>query len=1107
MLRNILKSILLVVSFVAFLSTATAQNVHFSLVSSTSSEVVITAHFPNYETSTVNVNGETMQELHMENAFPLLKAGFPNLLGSSASIIIPEGSRPTAEIISSESQILHNIALAPSKGKLYRNVDPTSVSYQKGSAYNENRFLLEDTVALGEPYQLRDYYGIALQFFPFAYNPTQQALKVYKSITVRIRYNSTQPVKRLDKVVKAFDNIYSDHFLNYNAVKSNPLSEAGEILILSPEEFCSAMRPYADWKNKIGYVTKIVSLDSVGTNSSTIKTFISNYYNSHNPAFVLLVGDNTKFPTISVGGNVSDNYYGEIAGSDVYPDVIIGKISAETVEHVNTQVERFIQYEQNPPETSHFPVFMGIASSQGPGDNNEYDYDHIRNINSVLSNYTYTSGYELFEGSHGGLDASGDPTAANVSATVNNGVGIINYCGHGAETYWVTTNFNVNNINNLTNTGKLPFIISVACVNGAYSGRTCFAEAWMRATHNGQPSGAVSTLMSTINQPWNSPMCAQDHMNEYLTGSNGKNQQYTFGGIVFNGFIKMLDNYNDYEVTRTWILFGDPTLAVRTAIPEQLPLEYPEICPVGMSAVSFTSSVENAKVVVSKDNNIVAAGTIVNGTVTLDISSVSSTFDTLDVVAWYHNYIPYVGQLQIIPSDRPFVICAGLEAHDDNNNIPETGEFVTYDIKLLNVGGRDGNNVRTLVSTDDPYLSLYNNTATVNIIPSGDTVTIQNAFFVQVHADVPAFHKAAIQMAFIINNDTNTTRYPINLHAPELIVKDLRIDDSSRGNNNGKLDFNESVDIVVTVSNQGNATAKAGRVKMYCSDERLQLDTIRSATDPMEVGSVQEVRFTATLSPSVIEPTLFRVHTDYKVDHYNTLKMYYIKVGAMAETWESGDFSSFSWDTTGNYPWTIVNQNAYEGNFAAQSAQIGNNRSSSLTITNTCNNSDSISFYLKVSSEEDYDFLNFYIDNQLQNKWSGQVNWTRAAFFVPAGQHTFKWEYKKDTYMTSGQDKAWIDLIQFPINNGPTAMEDHDISDILVMPNPTTDVVRIHIDDSYLNAHAAYKIFDLSGRLLKQDRLNDNLQTIDLNSFTPGLYILKVFSNNQTLKTFKIVKQ
>ena len=50
------------------------------------------------------------------------------------------------------------------------------------------------------------------------------------------------------------------------------------------------------------------------------------------------------------------------------------------------------------------------------------------------------------------------------------------------------------------------FIISVACVNGNFVNSTCFAEAWLRAEDNDEPTGAIATLMSTINQSWNPPM-------------------------------------------------------------------------------------------------------------------------------------------------------------------------------------------------------------------------------------------------------------------------------------------------------------------------------------------------------------------------------------------------------------------------------------------------------------------------------------------------------------------------------------------------------------------------------------------------------------------------
>lgn len=1086
----------------ATISVTFAQEVQFSLVSSSANEVVLTAQFPDYETSTVNVNGQTMQKLHVKNAYPIQKVGFPELMSSATSVIIPEGSRPTVEIISSDYELVENFNLAPSKGKLYRNVDPSTVPYTKGEAYNENRFLYEDTVAMGEPYLLRDYYGVSVKLFPFAYNPVQKTLKVYKNVTVKVHFNSSKSVKQPAKVARTFDNIYSDHFLNYNAVKSTPVVEEGEILILSPEEFCTAMQPYAEWKSKTGYKTTIVSLDTVGTTSSAVKSYITNYYNSHNLAFVVLVGDNTKFPVIRVSGNTSDNYYGEVAGSDNYPDIIIGKISAETVAQVNTQVERSIQYEQNPTETAHFPVFLGIASSEGPGDNNEYDYQHVRNIGTLLSNYTYTSGYEVFEGSQGGMDQPG-ATASQVSTALNNGVGVINYCGHGSETYWVTTGFDVSDVNNLNNAGKLPFIISTACVNGDYYGRTCFAEAWVRATKNGQPTGAVGTLMSTINQPWNPPMCAQDNMAEYLTGRNGKTQQYTFGGIAFNGIIKMLDEYSDYEVSRTWILFGDPALAVRTAVPEALALQYTDVAPIGTPTVTFTSTVENAKVVASKHGEIIATGRIADGAVTLDISALPPMLDTLDIVAWHHNYIPFQGQLLIIPNDGPYVICTGMES----NIAPESGEFVTYDVDLFNVGNEDGSQVRTLISTEDPYISLYSNASDISVLHAGDTVTVTDAFFAQVHSDVPAFHTATINLDIIIGDDTNSLKYPITLRAPQLVIQNLRIDDSTLGNNNGKFDFGESADVVITVSNTGNAAAKEGRVKLYCFDEHFLIDSVRIPTTVTGVGATQEIRFRASIDPSVTEATLFVVHADYKVGHYNDNKMYNVKVGSLDESWESGNFSTFNWDTTGTNPWIIVNEGAYEGNYAARSASIGNSSRSILSITHSSNAPDSISFYYKVSSEENYDFLNFYIDNQLKDQWSGVVNWSKASYFVTAGQHTYKWEYRKDTYYAENQDKAWIDMIQFPTVNGPTSVEESETTDIRVFPNPATDMIRISLDETLLSQSPVYELFDLSGRLLQQDRLTDASQTVNLSNFVPGLYILKVSDNNQTLKTFKIVKK
>ena len=42
------------------------------------------------------------------------------------------------------------------------------------------------------------------------------------------------------------------------------------------------------------------------------------------------------------------------------------------------------------------------------------------------------------------------------------------------------------------------------------------------------------------------------------------------------------------------------------------------------------------------------------------------------------------------------------------------------------------------------------------------------------------------------------------------------------------------------------------------------------------------------------------------------------------------------------------------------------------------------------------------------------MGWTKAAFSVPAGTHTLRWEYDKDSSYSAGDDAAWLDYIVFP---------------------------------------------------------------------------------------------
>jgi len=102
---------------------------------------------------------------------------------------------------------------------------------------------------------------------------------------------------------------------------------------------------------------------------------------------------------------------------------------------------------------------------------------------------------------------------------------------------------------------------------------------------------------------------------------------------------------------------------------------------------------------------------------------------------------------------------------------------------------------------------------------------------------------------------------------------------------------------------------------------------------------------------------------------------------------------------------------------AARSGQIADTQESSLILAMAVP-AGSGSFALRVSSEEGWDFLEFYINDVLIQRWSGEVGWQTYQFEVPPGTTKLVWRYRKDTSISKGLDAAFIDNLQLPAAGG-----------------------------------------------------------------------------------------
>ena len=800
------------------MSSQQAVPASVNLISSDINTSVVHFSLQGFSLNEVTTPRGTAYTVSVGNSTPLLVKGAPDLPKLTGSVIIPDMARMDIEVISSTYTDYPGVEIAPSKGNLYRDTDPSTVPYTYGREYANSSFFPANLALLRAPYIVRDYRAQTIVVEPFMYNPLTKVLRVYNDIVVKVKALDNNGANVLvrsatnRRIDIEYQAIYEKQFLNTVNADYVPVADYGKMLVISYGQFMPAMQPFVDWKNSMGIPTEMVNVATIGTTAAAIKTYIANYYTSNGLTFVLLVGDAAQVPTNTTGslGGPSDVAYGYIVGADHYPDLFVGRFSAENITHVETMVTRSLEYEQSPVTTSDwFSKGIGIGSDQGPGDDNEYDYQHIRNIRTDLMGFTYTGVAELYDGSQGGEDLSGSPSPAMVSTVVNAGSSIINYTGHGSDISWGTTGFSNTNVNALSNQHMWPFIFSVACVNGNFSAGTCFAEAWLRATNGGSPTGAVAALMATINQSWNPPMDGIDEMDDILVETYPTNVKRTFGGISMNGCMHMNDQYgvDGDEMTDTWTIFGDPSVMVRTAMPSPIVVSHAPAIFLGTSEFTVNADAEGALVALSINNQLIGTGFIADGTTSITFDPLTNIANVKVVVSAF-NYIPYIDSVGIIPSSGPYLAYASSIINDaagNSNGLLDYGESVSLSVAMNNIGIVGTENVTVKLSTTDSFITISDSTELYASIPAGETISVTDGFTLSASAGIPDNHVARINYR-AIGTETWSGTFSIVAHAGNLEAGTFTISDPL-GNNNGKVDPGETFSLAMQVNNIGSSLA------------------------------------------------------------------------------------------------------------------------------------------------------------------------------------------------------------------------------------------------------------------------------------------------------------
>lgn len=139
--------------------------------------------------------------------------------------------------------------------------------------------------------------------------------------------------------------------------------------------------------------------------------------------------------------------------------------------------------------------------------------------------------------------------------------------------------------------------------------------------------------------------------------------------------------------------------------------------------------------------------------------------------------------------------------------------------------------------------------------------------------------------------------------------------------------------------------------------------------------------------------------------------------------------------TGGNQLWFNQTNTTHDAIDAAQSGVCTNGHTS--WFSTELVDPGTFSFWWKVSSEAAYDFLEFYLDDELKTRISGETEWVQKTYSIGEGLHTASWCYVKDLSDFGGSDCGWVDQVLWTGAVDADGDEQNNLQEYIAGTDPT----------------------------------------------------------------------
>ena len=532
---------------------------------------------------------------------------------------------------------------------------------------------------------------------------------------------------------RVFEKIYQNKILNYSQQNRDEEYQNPAILYICSGniESNSNFQDLVTWRKERGYIVYTASVSETGSNASSIKNYIDNAYENFTPPpeYVALIGDvggSYSIPTFyedyghdSYGNDCEgDLPYSQLDGGDLFPEVLVGRMSIRSTSELATVVSKIINYEKATYLGNLNNYYLSAAMAGDPSSSG----------NSCAITKEYVK--EILE-AHGLNDVeiktSGSSWSSWMQNELSEGALYFNYRG-----YLGMSGFSTGDVDNANNGYKLPFATILTCGTGSFAeDNTAMSEKFFRAGTSTNPKGGVASIGTAT---WNTHTLFNNIVDMGIYDGIFADKVGTAGAALASGKLALYNAYSNdpyqwIDAFTQWNnLIGDPATHLWTGTPEVLTVSHPVQLPVGTNYIdiyvqdSSSNYVENAMITIESRGNPFNIFTDETGHAVFNISDDSTGNILLTVTK--QDCKPYQGYVTIYNDDIVINLdpSENIIINDSSNGLAESGETIDLSIPLLNYGTQSASGVSASISSTSSHVLINSENINYGTISPNETV-------------------------------------------------------------------------------------------------------------------------------------------------------------------------------------------------------------------------------------------------------------------------------------------------------------------------------------------------------------------------------------------------